>query len=447
METPPRKRQKVSLQYSSSPLVETPGRGVEFGDISDGGHERRSPSKRMNSHEDVYTNTVLLEEEINVEALDENNGPNAPVTAESVDEKDDIGKSKNTNTHKDDLENNQNGTDDDHVEEKSDTHHSISITALSPLKLDSATEANCSKGSNEEEDMEQEHSPEPAFKHLISRFNSIVDDLSNLNGTLTSVHEAENVVSSTLIEFAQLQNKYDSTINELNIKLQKSLTTINGLNNEVASFKQKVDNMHLTIEQSQLDNQKLSSSNELLMTECETLKSTIEKLNSEIAAEKNKRATINSKVQQLKESAEPILSSYASIQQQLVELRNENTQLKGTINEQQVKISSFDDTLKQELESLAQELYIQYAEKHESKISKLRAAYETKYSKKHALFNEKLKLLQEQQNTLQKELSHVKQRLQVETNEKHQLVKLWDEYVALDKKDVDQMSNFVKRLK
>lgn len=386
METPPSKRQRLatSAQELSSPLVHSPQHNSVVED-----HQIDSPAENTPQPQN---------EEENNEVTDET------------------------------TENNMNH----------------SMTALSPLKLNPRDTSDIDDDINNNE----VNDATPSFKQLITRFHNIVEEATSASNEIVSVEETDDTNESySLVQFGTLKNKYDSTINEFNIKLQKQLTTINELNNEIANYKQKVENMHLSIEQSQIDNSNYLSQNELLKLEIQSLNNTIATLDNKLTIEKSKNSSLISKINQLNESVSPLFSNYESNYNQINELRVENSKLQNTVTQQQVKISSFDDTLKNELELLAQELYIQYAEKHESKISKLRTAYESKYAKKHQLFNEKLQLLQDQHKTLQQELAHVKNRLQVETNEKHQLVKLWDEYVALDKKDVDQMSSFVKRLK
>lgn len=327
-----------------------------------------------------------------------------------------------------------------------------SATSFSPLKLGGGPATRV--GPTEGEEDGQGTPAQPSYKQLMARFNTLVEDIVADGERRTGPGEAggdgsmeESSESARAMELATLQNRYEALVTDLNIQLEDKRTAVNGLTNEVGNYRQKVSNMHLAIEQAQSDNSTLAAKNEALSIETRALRDSVASLNRQLALEKNRHVESLAKMHGLKEAVAPLFSSYESMYAQLDQLRGENSALQSTINEQQAKIGSFEDTLKQELESLAQELYIQYAEKHESKISKLRTAYETKYSKKHALFNEKLQLLQNQHKTLQQELAHVKNRLQVESNEKHQLIKLWDEYVALDKKDVDEMSNFVKRLK
>lgn len=285
----------------------------------------------------------------------------------------------------------------------------------------------------------------PSFKQLISRFNTLVE--SATNDLEEIVNNATDESDLPLVQFASLQNKYENDINSLNVQLHEKLNKINNLNNEIGDYKQKIENMHLTIEESAIENNKLQQENDALRLEAKEFQNAIDALEKQLSVERNKSTSLINKINQLKESVEPIFNAYESLHEQISTVRDQNAELHNTVNLQHSKITSFDDTLKNELESLAQELYIQYAEKHEAKISKLRSAYEAKYAQKQALFTEKHRLLQSQYDTLQQELTQVKSRLQVEASEKRQLVRLWDEYVALDKKDVDQMASFVKKLK
>jgi hypothetical protein len=465
METPPAKRQRLDVldhsgvpQELSSPLVPSPklnrdtflqdeieveGENDEKGKEKENGERSISANGELENDDDNKKEHQQIESEERHEKDEEEGVEEEGVEEEEEEEEEEQGKEQG-------KEGKEKGKGKMIVDEMDITQHSTAT--LSPLKLNVQKDIDLNKDNlisdnNTNQDL-------PSFKQLIARFNNIISEVTEeLNNDYLN-RDDENYDKNisddnyySIVPFATLKNKYDSIINDLNIKLQDKLSIINDLNNEISKFKQKISNMHLTIEQSQIDNSKLISTNELLKTEIKTLNNTMHELVQQLSDEKYKRSSFLSQIDQLNESVNPIFNNYEFLHNQISDLRKENSNLQNTISQQQLKISSFDDTLKNELESLAQELYIQYAEKHESKISKLRSAYESKYAKKHQAFNDRLQLLQDQHKTLQQELAHVKNRLQVETNEKRQLVKLWDEYVALDKKDVDQMSSFVNRLK
>lgn len=425
--TPPRKKQRVSetasaekaeqsIQYSS-PLVHSP-----------------TPAEQNDKN-----NIDELEAEAETEAEKENENPNI-----SFKEKHNIedGKEVRSTTPLKSATNTPN--------------HSIvietdGVNALSPVKSNKLSDSNTpSSFLSSEQQQQQQVVGESSLKQLLDRFHYIIgeNDISELEG---DEYDNENEGSTTLLNFnnnlSTIQNKYQSTINSLEITIQDQNNTINSLNNQINDYKTKIENLHLTIQQLTNESKSNSNSNEVLNEEIKILQNKLLQLDTQLNSEKIKQSKTLSKIDQLKELLDTIFKSYENMNRQINNLRAENLELNQSIQEKEAKISKFDDTLKNELESLAQELYIQYAEKHETKIAKLRAAYESKYAKKQGIFKDRMKLLQEQQETLKQELSHVKNRLQVETNEKRQLIKLWDEFVALDKKDVDEMSNFVKRLK
>lgn len=335
-----------------------------------------------------------------------------------------------------------------------------SLSPVKPAKL-GLTASSAADKAGWDEDYQGLGSSQPSFKQLITRFHSITStvassrdvspDLLQEQGYEESEPEGDEEPSTELIVFnnhlSTLKNKYQATINSLQITVHENASTINSLNNQIGDYRNKIENLHLTVQQAQLDSQALADKNDILQDELTILQSKIAKLDKQLVREKSKRAKLTAQIAQLSELLETVFKGYESTHAALSDLRQENNELHNTVAQQETRITSFDDTLKAELESLAQELYIQYAEKHEAKIAKLRAAFESKYAKKQASFKDRFQLLQDQQETLKQELAHVKNRLQVETSEKRQLVKLWDEYVALDKKDVDEMSNFVKRLK
>lgn len=434
--TPPRKKQRLSDQLSSS-LVNSP-EIQNHESKHENQHEIEIEKKEENEAEDEER--VNEKENINneyIETIKATSVSNTPTPLKSVNQ-------SNNNT----------------------PNHSIitSNSSLSPiksLKLTKSTDL-----TTDSDDLVNENNPESSFKQLENRFHSILsknivdedqdndnDDENNNNNDNNDDNDdvEKDESSSQLINFnnnlSNLKNHYQNEINSLQRINQEHLSTINHLNNQINDYKTKISNLHLTIEQSNLDLTSSSNENEVSRKEIEILKKSIAKLDNQLIIENSKKSKLLIKLNQLTELLETVFKSYKNLHEKNNILTKENSNLQEIILKNENKISSFDDTLKSELESLAQELYIQYAEKHETKISKLRTAYENKYAKKQLLFNERLKVLQEQQQTLQQELSHVKNRLQVETNEKHQLVKLWDEYVDLDKKDVDKMSDFVKRLK
>ncbi|ODQ80844.1 hypothetical protein BABINDRAFT_35041 [Babjeviella inositovora NRRL Y-12698] len=80
------------------------------------------------------------------------------------------------------------------------------------------------------------------------------------------------------------------------------------------------------------------------------------------------------------------------------------------------------------LQQLAQDLYIQYSQKHEQKVSILKKGYETKW-------NGKLNNLEFDNKTLRREIESLKIQMENERNEKNQLVKLWDQFVEMEGDD------------
>ncbi|GAV29516.1 hypothetical protein PMKS-003017 [Pichia membranifaciens] len=306
---------------------------------------------------------------------------------------------------------NENENENEYVNEPSSNHHhdsvlagsSDSLSPVKPTKLGLTSSAAAAAAADAADDADGLGS-QPSFKQLITRFHHIVKDN---NREESPDYDARDQIQDQGYEESEAENEEEPSTELL----------------------------------------ALADKNDIMQDELTILQSKIAKLDKQLVLEKAKKAKLSAQITQLSELLETVFKGYESMHATVSDLRQENTDLHQSVSQHETRIAAFDDTLKSELESLAQELYIQYAEKHEAKIAKLRAAYESKYTKKQATFRDRFQLLQDQQETLKQELAHVKNRLQVETSEKRQLVKLWDEYVALDKKDVDEMSNFVKRLK
>lgn len=467
-ERPPLKKQRLSDQLSS-PLIHSPSpantpttKHVNSA-IAEANRSTRSVSKAGSSASNSAspaTRSGSNQENKENRMVGETTGKTSPLKSDG-----------HEHEHEEYAYENENENENEYVNEPSSNHHhdsvlagsSDSLSPVKPTKLGLTSSAAAAAAADAADDADGLGS-QPSFKQLITRFHHIVKDNNREEspdydardqiqdqGYEESEAENEEEPSTELLVFnndlSTLKNKYQSTINSLQVTVHDNAATINSLNNQICDYRSKIENLHLTVQQSQLDAQALADKNDIMQDELTILQSKIAKLDKQLVLEKAKKAKLSAQITQLSELLETVFKGYESMHATVSDLRQENTDLHQSVSQHETRIAAFDDTLKSELESLAQELYIQYAEKHEAKIAKLRAAYESKYTKKQATFRDRFQLLQDQQETLKQELAHVKNRLQVETSEKRQLVKLWDEYVALDKKDVDEMSNFVKRLK
>ncbi|KAH3663309.1 hypothetical protein OGAPHI_005299 [Ogataea philodendri] len=120
-------------------------------------------------------------------------------------------------------------------------------------------------------------------------------------------------------------------------------------------------------------------------------------------------------------------------------LKQRVSTLENQLEEANTKIRDHSTSLEQQLEKLAQDLYLQYSAKHEQKVAILKKGYEMKWLNK-------FKKLNKENEQLRSELESFKRRLEVENNEKKQLVKLWEEYVSLESNDkVNALPDFIKK--
>ncbi|VEU21929.1 DEKNAAC102900 [Brettanomyces naardenensis] len=113
--------------------------------------------------------------------------------------------------------------------------------------------------------------------------------------------------------------------------------------------------------------------------------------------------------------------------EEMNKLKEKNSLLESELAAAKEKVSSNEKNVEEQLEKLAQDLYLQYSAKHEQKVATLKKGYEMKWMGK-------VKKFTKDNETLKQEIAGLKKKLEIETNEKKQLVKLWDEYVSLEKR-------------
>ncbi|GMF07316.1 unnamed protein product [[Candida] boidinii] len=113
-------------------------------------------------------------------------------------------------------------------------------------------------------------------------------------------------------------------------------------------------------------------------------------------------------------------------------------ELQKQLNEAKDKILKNEEETEQNLQNLAQDLYLQYSAKHEQKVLILKKGYETKWSNK-------LKKLNKENESLKEELESSKKKIQLEINAKNKLVELWDELVSVEGSKIKPLPSYIRK--
>lgn len=396
-----------------------------------------SPLKHKHKHNQESTNTETNTKRVLSENNDRDNTPSNENAVVEVVEYTEIEAEQNRSQQNVSIVNDDITNNTDHV--------------LSPIKINQSSKSGDSFDGDNNKSLLEDSDTVKQFSNRLAQILATPKDEEEgeVEGEVEAEGEGEGEGDQSVL-FLQLQNiknEYNQSVIKLSDEINNHRVTINQLNNQINDYNHKISNLHLTIEESNSKIDTLNLDNSQLNNEISLLKESLNSLNAKLQKQASLKNSKNEQIENLQNLANQILTFTANQSKNIIHLKEENSKiLKANLNNEQ-KILKFDQTLKNEQEILAQELYIQYAEKHENKINKLRKAYELKFNKKQSLINDKLQLLAKENENLKQELSNTKQRLQVETSEKQHLVKLWDEYMALDKKDIDKMASFVNRLK
>lgn len=89
------------------------------------------------------------------------------------------------------------------------------------------------------------------------------------------------------------------------------------------------------------------------------------------------------------------------------------------------QLAEAEASIESRMQQLAQDLYVQYLQKHEHKVGILKKGYETKWAGKVAA-------LEAEATQLRAEVERLQVGMEAERTEKNQLVKLWDQFVEME---------------
>ncbi|KAG7890422.1 hypothetical protein KL905_004180 [Ogataea polymorpha] len=314
------------------------------------------------------------------------------------------------------------------------------------------------------------------IEQLTKEKESLENQLKNVSSSSESaLRKTEDLVrelDSKTKDAAELREKLDEQavkIEGLELDLSQATEKLNAYQDELRSGVDKIIALENELSAVRSELESLQEKETLLVDENTSLKEVMghrrdeikrlkaekEELSQQLSSRKDQNTEellekLREEMSALRGSTEAQINELSANldakNEKLVEAKTEASTMKqkvATLESQladaNAKIQEHDKNLEQQLEKLAQDLYLQYSAKHEQKVAILKKGYEMKWMNK-------LKKLNKENEQLRSEVESFKRRLEVENNEKKQLVKLWEEYVSLESNDkANALPDFIKK--
>lgn len=277
------------------------------------------------------------------------------------------------------------------------------------------------------------------LKKLKARLNATkekLEDLRKRNDSIsTQMADSAKQIKEKAAKLEQMKKERDSALANLT-SLKTRMQNVETSNSKLLLEKKAADSKisKAQRELDELDKKYLEmkkTRNEELQKKLANGQQNVEKLNEKIKALEEEKSSLEKavKAEQAAQSKEiqAGIQENKKLNEQNGTLKNRIETLEKEITSAKAKIANNDKEMEIQMEKLAQDLYLQYSAKHEQKVATLKKGYEMKWMGK-------VKKFTRDNDALKREIASLKKRLEVETNEKKQLVKLWDEYVSLEKK-------------
>lgn len=277
------------------------------------------------------------------------------------------------------------------------------------------------------------------LKKLKARLNATkekLEDLRKRNDSIsTQMADSAKQIKEKAAKLEQMKKERDSALANLT-SLKTRMQNVETSNSKLLLEKKAADSKisKAQRELDELDKKYLEmkkTRNEELQKKLASGQENVEKLNEKIKALEEEKLGLEKavKAEQAAQSKEMQAGIHENkkLSEENGTLKNRIETLEKEITSAKAKIANNDKEMEMQMEKLAQDLYLQYSAKHEQKVATLKKGYEMKWMGK-------VKKFTRDNDALKREIASLKKRLEVETNEKKQLVKLWDEYVSLEKK-------------
>lgn len=252
---------------------------------------------------------------------------------------------------------------------------------------------------------------EETISILNKNFENVDDDakirtaeVNELNQEITSLRESklllENQVNEKLAIIGDWQNKFKDLQTEYE-KVSFELESLQLKNSNIqAEYFANLENLTVNVNH--------------LEANLKSNLDTIEKLEEENALLKKEQSTVTStsgeKFKEENHRNETVCNEDDDI---INKLRSE-------IKSWEKKLKEKEEESNEKLKLLADDLYRQYASKHEQKVKMLKKNYESKY-------NEKIRLLLMEKEGLAQEITRLEEKLNFERNEKRELVRVLED--------------------
>lgn len=249
----------------------------------------------------------------------------------------------------------------------------------------------------------------------------------------------------------QIHNKYNTLILNLQDK-------IDSLSNECLKSNNSLNDAQLRINNSNIKIQELQSQLQTLLTKSSIDQQQISDLNSNLIQMENSYLSQLEIVNNLSSNEKHLLENSKNLDNQIKALekinQNDKTQaeleiknLKSQIDTLNEKNLNLDLKSQSEIDRLSNYLYVQYAQKHESKVQELKSLYKSKLESRDNHHTQNISSIKSQLASSNKEILSLKQKLASESAEKQKLIKLWDDYSSMDKENVIDLQSFLKSIK
>lgn len=221
-----------------------------------------------------------------------------------------------------------------------------------------------------------------------------------------------------------------NALNDAQLRITSANATIEDLQRHKATLETKLDAARIQLSDAHANLVKIEG---CYLSECER-----------VANAQDREKHVVESMQGLQRQVEALEKIRASEKAQ-AEL--EKGALESQIGALEEKNAGFEAKAQSEMERLSNYLYVQYAQKHESKVQELKSLYRAKLEAREGHQAQTLASLRAQLATATKETQALKAKLGAESAQKQKLIKLWDDYAAMDKENVVDLQAFLKSIK
>lgn len=226
-------------------------------------------------------------------------------------------------------------------------------------------------------------------------------ELTALRTTIEQKNIQLNELNDTLQSYIHALEDKDLSIRKMETELQKQEGDHLA---ELEAFHAEMSNVQAIVGTKSNELFKLKEDKDNLQREHDLLKYELDNLKDEAGDYDTRISTLKAKLQESRAATEQSEKLAKRMEEEKLELERE---------------------IDKRLQQLAEDLYIQYSKKHEQKVQVLKKGYETKWHGKVAR-------AEAENDKLRREIEGLKARIEKETAEKNEIIKLWDNFKEAD---------------